>query len=217
MPPRRTTESRILARIGQRLFVENCNGSCSKMAKTATTSLWNSNKSDTCGLPYFNCLHSRMMTIGWITNCHLSRRINTNDVEAPSAAAMRRVTGARSDETQSEIRSSSQCTGRRKGHFVEEIILEVTRRPNDHPSRPRESWTHATAGEASDVQRRWLANFNLKNMVVGIDTEENAEPVARQERHRRLSKVCWRVNLAVIVKTSTNANPDAESTCKRLQ
>ena len=48
-----------------------------------------------------------------------------NDEEAASPAAMRRVTGARSDDTQSEIgrRSSSQCTGTRKVYFVEGIVF----------------------------------------------------------------------------------------------
>ena len=45
--------------------------------------------------------------------------------------------------------------------------------------------------------------------------KENAEFVASKERHCWLSIVCWGVEQAFVIKTSTKVNPDAESTSKK--
>ena len=95
-------------------FVEDCEGSCRQMVHTAKTSLWKSNKSDTSGLPFIHCLHSRMITVQWVKHCYLFQRMTSTMRKAP-APAMRRAVGAR--------RISSQFTGTRKGYLVEETIL----------------------------------------------------------------------------------------------
>ena len=49
------------------------------------------------------------------------------------------------------------------------------------------------------------------NMVAGSDAKKMPS-LSSQQRHCWESMVCWGVKLAVIVKTTTNVNPDAEST-----
>ena len=90
--------------------------------------------------------------------------------EAASAAAMRRVTGARSDETRSEFGAEAEQQRdeegmpRRRDRTQLEVDKEVPTLDNQGTIfrihvKP---WRHATAGNASDVQRRWSATFAPK-------------------------------------------------------
>ena len=101
---------------------------------------------------------------------------NINDEEAASAAAMTRVTGARSDETQSDIGAEPEqqpIHRDEEGYTSSKRLYPAgggqgsadTREPSEHSSHRRESWTHARASFASAFQRRWSATFDLKMVV----------------------------------------------------
>ena len=156
--------------------VEDYGGSCRQTASTTRTSLWSSNKSETCGLQYFHCPHSKMVTMPTIHLVNLWSSIPQDDIksgEAASAAAMRRVTGARSDETRSEFGAEAEQQPthwdeegmpRRRDRTQLEVDKEVPTLDNQGTIlrihvKP---WTRATAGHASDVQRRWSATFDSK-------------------------------------------------------
>ena len=117
-----------------------------------------------------------MVTMPTINLVNLWSSIPEDDIksgEAASATAMRRVTGARSDETRSEfgaeaeqqpIHRDEEGMPRRRDRTQLEVDKEVPTLHNQGTIlrihvKP---WTHATAGYASDVQRRWSATFAPK-------------------------------------------------------
>ena len=135
-----------------RASVEDVEGSCRQTASTTRTSLWSSNKPDTWpSVPPLSSLEN-----GDDANCPLGQpwsSIPEDDIksgEAASAAAMRRVTGARSDETRSEFGAEAE---QQPIHWDEEGMPRRrdrnpaggrqggadTRQPRDHPSHPGET------------------------------------------------------------------------------
>ena len=117
-----------------------------------------------------------MVTLPTIHLVNLWSPIPEDDIksgEAASAAAMRRVTGARSDETRSEFGAEAEQQSthrdeegmpRRRDRTQLEVDKEVPTLDNQGTIlrihvKP---WTRATAGHASDVKRRWSATFDSK-------------------------------------------------------
>ena len=173
MSPRWKQESRMLAKFEQRHVSRIADGSCRQMVNTTMTSLWNSNKSDTCGLPYLHCPHSRMMTIQWGQQLSSILEDDINDEDASSAAAMRRVSSDR--QTQSEIGLQCHCrlcSGRSKTLECD-LHLEGGCEKSSAVMTARHEKDQACEG-----QRHCRGRIHNTQHGSGHRHQENTEPVA---------------------------------------